>query len=146
MSAKMSAQAASEPLDPFAQSPEYLREVAELQALLSRGRVEEARRFARELEARWPESDLVRRFARVLAPPMARIVEGRRGMSREQTEKESAWLREHAREYPGCWVILDGDRLIAAHPTLRAAITEADHQVGREVGSLHYIRPGAAAE
>jgi len=146
MPAKTSAQAAPEPLDPFAQSPLYRREVAKLQALLSRGRVEEARRFARELEARWPGSDLVRRFARVLAPPVARIVEGRKGMSREQTETESTWLREHAREYPGCWVVLDGDRLIAVHPTLRAAIEEADRQVGREVGSLHYIRPGLVDE
>ena len=88
MATKTPAQAAPEPLDPFAQSPQCIRDVAKVQSLLSRGRVEEARRFARELEARWPGSDLVRRFARVLAPPVARTVEGRKGMSREQTEAE----------------------------------------------------------
>jgi hypothetical protein len=142
MTAKTPPQAISEPLDPFAQDPHYLREVAKLQSLLSRGNIEEARRFVRELEQRWPDSDLVRRFAHVLAPPVARVVQGRKGMSREQTEKESVWLREHAREYPGCWVVLDGDRLIAAHPSLRTVTGEADRVAGSEVGSLHYIRPG----
>lgn len=146
MTAKTSTEASLEPLDPFTQDPQYLQEVARLQSLLSRGKVEEARRFARELEGRWPDSDLVRRFARVLAPPVARVVPGRKGMSREQTEKESTWLREHAREYPGCWVVLEGDRLIAAHPSLRTVMEEADRRAGKELGSLHYIRPGAVAE
>src|SRR5437879_9759058 len=91
MTAKTPTQASPEPLAPFAQNPQYLGEVAKLQSLLSRGKVEEARRFARELEGRWPDSDLVRRFARVLAPPVARVVEGRKGLSREQTEKETTW-------------------------------------------------------
>ena len=146
MPAKTSANVAHEPLDPCAQDPQFLQEVDRLQSLLSGGKVEEARRFSRELEGRWPDSDLVRRFARVLAPPVARVVQGKKGISREQTQMESAWLRDHAREYQGCWVILDGDRLIAAHPRLRAAIEEADRQVGSELGSLHYIRPGTIDE
>ena len=135
-----------ESLDPFAQSPHYLQEIAKLQSLLTRGKIEEARRFAGELEGRWPHSALVRRFARVLAPPVARVVPGRAGMSREQTVKESAWLRDHAHEYPGCWVVLDGDRLIAAHPSFHAAMEEADRRAGSELGSLHYVRPGTIDE
>lgn len=146
MATEASTPVPSEPLDPFAQSLHHQGDLAKLQSLLSRGRVEEARHFVRELQARWPDSDLVCRFARVLAPPVARVVEGRKGMSRQQTETEGAWLREHAREYPGCWVILDGDRLIAANPSLRAAIHEADRHVGREVGSLYYIRPETDGE
>jgi hypothetical protein len=142
MTAKTPTQASPEPLDPLAQDLQYLQETAKLQSLLSCGKVEEARRCARELVERWPNSDLVRRFARVLAPPVARVVPGRKGLSREQTEKESTWLREHAREYPGCWVVLDGDQLIAAHPRLRSAIEEADRRASSERGSLHYIRPG----
>jgi hypothetical protein len=146
LSAKMPTQVIPEPLDPSAQDPQYLQEVAKLQSLLSRGKVEEARRFARELEGRWPDSDLVRRFARVLAPPVARVVPGRKGLSREQIEKEKVWLREHARDYPGCWVVLDEDRLVAAHPSVRTVLEEADRQVGSERGSLHYIPPGAVDE
>ena len=67
-------------------------------------------------------------------------------MSREQTEKESAWLRNHAGEHSGCWVVLDGDRLVAAHPNLRTVMEEADRRAGHELGSLHYIPPGAANE
>src|SRR4051812_25936989 len=122
MSIKPPAETNFEPLDPYAEDAQYLHEVAELQSLLSRGKAEEARRFAKELEARWPDSDLARRFARVLAPPVPRVVQGNKGLSREQTSKENTWLREHAREHSGCWVVLDGDRLIAAHPRLRTAI------------------------
>src|SRR5437879_3103102 len=139
MTVKTPVEASPEPLDPYAQDPQYLGEMARLQSLLSRGKVEEARRFSRELEGRWPNSDLVRRFARVLAPPGARGVEVRKGLSREQTEKETTWLREHAQEHPGCWIVLDGDRLIAAHPSLGTAMEEADRLGGRELGSLHYI-------
>src|SRR5436190_19312908 len=90
-----------------------LRGIATLQSLLTQGKVEEARSFVKQLEAEWPESDLVRRFSRILAPPTARVESGgKKAPSREQTQKEGAWLRDHAPEYPGCWVILVGDQLI----------------------------------
>jgi hypothetical protein len=57
----------------------------------------------------------------------------------EQSQKESAWLRANAARYSGCWVVLQGDRLLAAHPRLRTAMEEADRLVGRDVGSLHYV-------
>jgi hypothetical protein len=142
----MSPKVIHEPLDPAVQDPRIQREVETLQALLSHGKVEEARRLARELEERWPDSDLARRFARVLAPPAARVVPGKKGLSREQTKQENYWLREHAREYVGHWVVLEGDRLIAAHPSLRAVMEEADRQVGAEIGTLHYIRAGTRDE
>jgi hypothetical protein len=118
---------------------EHESDIAALQSLLTHGKIEQARSLVSELVVRWPDSDLMRRFARVLAPPVARVVEGRKGITRAQSQKESAWLRENAGRYPGCWVILDGDRLLAAHPRLRTAIEEADRQVGRDVGSLHYV-------
>ena len=140
MSAETDAVAIDQHPDALEQNSEYLRGIAKLQSLLTRGRVEEARRFVKELEADWPESDLVRRFGRVLAPPVARVgSEGKKGLSREQVQAESAWLRAHARDYPGCWVILQGDRFISAHSRLRSAIEEADRLVGRDVGSIHYV-------
>jgi hypothetical protein len=133
--------AASDSLDILEENPQYSEEVATLQSLLSRGRVEEARCLVNELQVRWPESDLVRRFARVLAPPTARVVEGRSVQTREQAREEGAWLRDNARNYPGCWVILLGGQLLAAHSKLRLAIEEADRQAGPDVGSIHYIPP-----
>jgi hypothetical protein len=108
--------------------------------------VEEARNLVTQLEADWPESDLVRRFSRVLSPPVASVVSGgKKSPTREQTQQEGAWLREHAREYPGCWVILHGDRLIAAHPKLRNAVEQADRHVDKDVGSIYYL-PSALVE
>jgi hypothetical protein len=140
MSAETDAVAVDQPPEALEQNPEYLRGIAKLQLLLTRGSVEEARRFVKELEADWPESDMVRRFSHVLALPVARVMTGgTKGPSREQVRAEGAWLRAHARDYPGCWVILQGDRLISVHPRLRSAIEEADRLVGRDVGSIHYI-------
>jgi hypothetical protein len=146
MSTETNAIAADQPSDALEQDTEYSRGIAKLQSLLTQGRVEEARCFVKQLEADWPESDLVRRFSRVLAPPTACVESGgKKAPSREQTQKEGAWLREHAREYPGCWVILDGDRFIAAHPTLRNAMEQADHLVGGDTGSVYYL-PSAVVD
>ena len=139
--------AADRQSDELEEDSEYSRGIAKLQSLLTQGRVEEARCLVRQLEANWPESELVRRFSRVLAPPTAHVASGgSKAPSREQTQKEGAWLREHALEYPGCWVILNGDRLIAAHPKLRNAIQEANHLVAEDVGSIYYLPPAPVEE
>lgn len=114
-------------------------DLATLQSLLTGGRIEEARCLVVEILQRWPQSDLVQRFARVLAPPVARVVEGKRGLTREQSRKSADWLRDNAGDYSGCWVILQEDRLLAAHPRLREAIEEADREGGPGIGSVHYI-------
>jgi hypothetical protein len=146
MSVETNAVAADQSSDALEQDPEYSRGIAKLQSLLTQGKVEEARGFVRQLEADWPESDLVRRFSRVLAPPIARVESGgKKAPSREQTQKEGAWLREHAREYAGCWVILEGDRLIATHPKLRNAMERADQLVDEDTGSVYFL-PSAPAD
>jgi hypothetical protein len=47
--------------------------------LLTEGTVERARLVVRELERRWPESEDVQYWARVLAPPKTRVRHGERG-------------------------------------------------------------------
>jgi len=42
------------------------------------------------------------------------------------SSREFQWLKEHAREYAGQWVALDGDRLIAHGPDARAVYDAAD--------------------
>ena len=41
------------------------------------------------------------------------------------SKRELRWLKEHAREYAGQWVALDGDRLIAHGPDAKAVFAAA---------------------
>ena len=75
-----------------------------------------ARRLAEEGAARYPETDLLRQFAAVLAPPQV----ARSGPGAPLSYAESSrWLREHAAEYPGQWVALRGGMLLASASTLK---------------------------
>jgi len=113
---------------------EPAEELRRLQALVEDGRVEAARTLVTELAARCPESEGVRQWARVLAPP--RIV-GAQPASGSGLEAERRWLRAHAAEYPGCWLALDGDRLIAADADLKNVRSSLDHE-GLSGVLLHY--------
>jgi hypothetical protein len=56
-------------------------------------------------------------------------------------DRERAWLREHGREYPGCWLALDEDRLIAADPDLEVVLSLAN-QTPEGQRALLYQQPG----
>src|SRR6478672_7201752 len=72
-----------------------------LNDLLERDAVEEARRYVKELEQRWPDSERVQHYAVVLAPPVART---RHDLKARPRDREWKWLQEHRHEYPGCWL------------------------------------------
>src|SRR4051812_30816229 len=95
-------------------------DLAELKRLIEEGRVEDARRLAPALAARWPQSASIQHFARVLEPPRAiptpPLPPGR------SFDRDVAWLRAHAREYPGCWIATFEDELIAADPSLKDVV------------------------
>lgn len=75
------------------------RSLARLGELLEKDAVEEARALVQELLVRWPDSERVRRWARVLEPPRS----WRERRPRERAlDRERDWLREHAHEHPGC--------------------------------------------
>ena len=76
----------------------------------------------------------------MLAPPTASTVSGPDPRSRP-LERERAWLKEHAREYPGCWLAVYEDRLIAADPDLGVVLTIADHAPEGQ-HALLYQQPG----
>ena len=42
------------------------------------------------------------------------------------SKRELRWLKDHAREYAGQWVALDGNRLIAHGPDAKAVFAAAD--------------------
>ena len=88
-------------------------DLASLRDLLTQGDVQKARALANELAQRWPDSASVRHYARVLTRPTPSMRPGAQGPSHH---REHAWLREHGPQYPGCWIAILGDRLIAADP------------------------------
>src|SRR3954470_8132196 len=92
-------------------APDLTDDLARLRGMVEQHRVEDARAYAKELEQRWPDSDAVRHWARVLAPPVARVV---KGVPNRSFAAEHAWLKEHGKEYPGCWIAVLGDTLVAA--------------------------------
>jgi hypothetical protein len=151
MSARLDPQQPIETVDevidgPLQKNLDYLRDIARFSTLVSGGRIDEAQSWLKELETRWPASEQVRRAVQIFTPPVARIVEnGARAPSKEQVQKERAWLRENGKSYPGCWVVLDGDQLLGWHTDLRKAIDEAEGHERTGAGSLHYV-PCAAVE
>src|SRR5689334_8930055 len=89
--------------------------LAQLRDDVSSGHVTEARVAVQQIAARWPESERVQYWVRVLAPPEVVPTSGPDPRSQPR-DRERAWLREHGREYPGYWLAVYEDRLIAAGP------------------------------
>ena len=55
-------------------------------------------------------------LADLYAPAKVRVLDGVKARPRDE---EFGWLREHAHEYAGQWIALDGNRLLAAAPRLK---------------------------
>jgi hypothetical protein len=108
-----------------------------LRVLLEEGNVEGARRLIADMAPRWPDSAEVQHFARVLAPPRTSVA---RGKPSRNLDREVAWLRQHAHEYPGQWVAVYEDRLIAADPSF-SAVRAAVRQTPNAAGALLHRCP-----
>jgi hypothetical protein len=121
--------------NPIAAAPELSDSLVRLRSLLEQSDVEGARAYVRELEQRWPDSDVVRHYARVLVPPVARVVKGVPNRSFEQAFN---WLREHGQEYPGCWLAVLGARLIAADADPRNVLKAIRENPDAKDALLHY--------
>jgi hypothetical protein len=116
-------------------SSEVESDLERLRSMVEQSDVEDARAFVKELEARWPDSEPVRRWARVLAPPVARRRPGRTGRS---YAREDAWIRDHGGKYPGCWLAVHGDRLIAADPDFAEVLAAVRRTTGSGDALFHY--------
>src|SRR5437763_13736445 len=119
------------------QTAALAEDLQRLRDLLDEGRGEAARRFVKELEPRWPDSERVRHYAHVLAPPVVRTRPDIKGRSRD---REFAWLKQHAHEYPGCWLAIYEDRLIAADPDYPVVVAKTREVLGQE-GALMFYQP-----
>ena len=56
-------------------------------------------------------------------------------------DREQAWLRKNAHAYPGCWLAVLGDELIAADPNL-ARVLEQMRTIPNGEQSLLHRQPG----
>lgn len=122
---------------PAADPPPLAADLDRLRFMVEHEDVEGARAYVKELEQRWPDSARVRYWATVLAPPVARRVP--RGTGRSYA-REDAWLREHGREYPGCWLAVLEGRLIASDPNF-AAVLRALRQTAGASDALFHFQP-----
>lgn len=113
-------------------------DLQQLYRLVEEHRVEDARRLAPELAAKWPDSPEIQHMARVLEPP--RILPSRPGPRARRLDQEHEWLRQHAHEYPGCWITVYHDRLIAADPDFRKVEAATRAAIGDEAALLHFQR------
>jgi hypothetical protein len=114
-------------------------DLVRLHDLINDGDLTGARQLVHELAQRWPGSERVRRLATILAPPIVSIRPGNKGRPRHE---EHAWLREHAHEYPACWLAILGSRLVAAHPDARVVLA-AVRQDPTATGALLHFQPGS---
>lgn len=119
-----------------ARPAELEEDLRRLFALLAESDVEGARSLVKDLVERWPEAELVQHYGRVLAPPRTRVVHGKRGRS---MGREFAWLKVHMGEYPGQWVAIYEDRLIAADPDLSVVLATVRQTPGAEGALLHQM-------
>lgn len=105
--------------------------------LIGEGAVEEARARVKEFSQRWPDSPRVQKWAYVLEPAKARVIKGPPAPPRD---KEYAWLHQHARDYPGQWIALLGDQLIAADADISKVLEIVD-RTGRAREILLHFQP-----
>lgn len=108
--------------------------------LVEENRIEEARRLAPALVARWPGSRPIQRLARTLEPP--KLLPNPPDIQLRSLDRERAWLREHASEYPGCWIAVAGDGLVAAAPDLGEVIDRISSIEGGAAAVL-FFQPGS---
>jgi hypothetical protein len=110
-------------------------ELAAVRDKLARDDAQGAREQVQRLAARWPDAPRVRHYLRVLARPEV----GPGGLPPIRSlDVERAWLREHAREYAGCWLAVLGDQLIAANPDPATVIAAAQATPGGTEALLHF--------
>jgi hypothetical protein len=114
---------------PVIEPPGLAEELAAIGQLLVAGNLNEARRLVERLQSSHPDSEELGHYARLLAPFEVRIRPGERGRT---LDRERTWLAAHAREYPGCWLAVSGDQLIAADPDYAVVLARVRETVGVE--------------
>ncbi len=102
-----------------------------VRALVESSRIKEARLRTDEFLRIWPDSKLLQIGRRILAPDVAKVSPSTG--PRRSREKENRWLQDNARNYPGEWLLVFEDRLVASGPDLDEVIRKGQETPeGRE--------------
>ena len=98
------------PESPPQSADAYLHAIAQA---LRAGEYGLARTLATEGAARYPEHDELQKCARVLAPPITRVVPAT-SASRAAVAANHAWLKAHWQDYKGQWIAVREGQLVYA--------------------------------
>ncbi len=92
--------------------------IRRIRQALAQEHVEEARRLAAQAVQEFPGSESLQKLHHVLQPPrvIGTLPAGK------PWDKERAWLIKNSKSYPGMWVAIREDHLIAAHSDLKTVL------------------------
>ena len=110
--------------------------VQHVRSLVESSRVKEARVKIDEFLKVWPDSKPLNIAARILAPAVAKVVPPSK--PQRSRIREHQWIRENARKYPGEWLLVFEDRLIASGADLNEVIEQGKAIEGGVDGVLWY--------
>ncbi len=92
--------------------------IRRIRQALAKEHVEEARRLVAQAVQEFPGSEGLQKLHRVLQPP--RVIGALPpGKSRD---REREWLKENAKNYPGMWVAICDNHLVAADRDLKKVV------------------------
>jgi hypothetical protein len=120
--------------------PEMKADLDRLVGLVEASRVDEARELSQQLAQKWPDSQPIQRLFNVLQPPRATFVPG---LPVRSFREEYAWIDDHAHEYPGCWLAIYQDRLVASGPDRKEVVRTALAELGED-RPLLFFQPADA--
>lgn len=96
--------------------PDVQRE-EEIRSLLESGQVSAARRLIEVALREGEITPALEKWRQALAPP--RFLGSKPGPSGPDRSQVARWLAEHAQDYQGRWVAIEGDRLLASSESLK---------------------------
>jgi len=109
----------------------------EIKRLVESGRIREARRYLLGLRTSMEQDPEIDLWSRVLSEPKVTVEPRATGGA---LGENSAWLKQHAREYQGLWVALKQGVFLGSHEN-RAELHRALEKVGKISGAM-FVRLG----
>jgi Arc/MetJ-type ribon-helix-helix transcriptional regulator len=103
--------------------------VRAIRQALAMGEAGRARQLALEGAQRYPTHAELHDYARVLAPPMTRVVPASPA-SRASVKANGAWLHAHRTAYAGRWVALRDGALVRDADSFEALVADLDDTTG----------------
>jgi uncharacterized protein DUF5678 len=120
--------------DPEGRTPESF--IEEIQGILNSGTLRGAREVAEQGLALFPGHPELRRLRHVLRPFESRIISGHRQPDRRETFR---WIAENAWKYPGQWIAVLGETLIAASSKLSEVLETVEEKHFDEPPLLYHV-------